>query len=132
MIRVVALFLIVLSLSCSTKEVKTPQNEAITPPLKPIIAEPVVENCTKEDSLVEFYKLVDVQEINPAIRVKLRCSDTANFLHTDLYGCLENAYLQPKAAQKLAKAQFILSSIDSNLHLLVWDAVRPRSTQWKM
>jgi D-alanyl-D-alanine dipeptidase len=87
--------------------------------------------CAIQDSL-SASGLVNVQVLNPNIGVHLRYSVTNNFLHTDLYGCLETAYLQAEAASMLSKAQDFLSAIDSSLHLLIWDATRPRSVQWKM
>lgn len=89
-------------------------------------------NCSLEDSLKFIYQLVNVQELNPDIRVKLRYSSRSNFLKTDVYDYLTNAYLQPFAAEKLANAQQLLTQTDSRLHLLIWDAVRLRSTQWEM
>jgi len=89
-------------------------------------------NCSQEDSLKFIYQLVNVQELNPNIRVRLRYSSRSNFLKTDVYNCITHAYLQPFAAEKLANAQQLLTQTDSRLHLLIWDAVRPRSTQWKM
>ena len=90
------------------------------------------KTCSLEDSLKLYYKLVNVKDINPDIRVRLRYSGSNNFLKTDVYECLENAYLTPLAADKLAIAQNLLSAKDSTLHLLIWDAVRPLSIQWKM
>jgi len=100
-----------------------------------IVESPVIETpiaCTLEDSLKAYYQLVNVQDLNPEIHVRLRYSGRNNFLKTDIYDCLSNAYLTPFAAEKLAAAQRLLTDKDSTLHLLVWDAVRPRSIQWKM
>jgi len=87
--------------------------------------------CMLADSICNA-GLVNVQHLNPEIRVNLRYSSRNNFLKKDLYGCLDEAYLQPDVAKMLDKAQQNLTSIDPNLHLLIWDAVRPRSVQWKM
>ena len=73
--------------------------------------------------------LVNVQEENPQIQVKLRYSGTRNFLGIDIYGALTQAYLQPMAARKLARAQHYLDSLKPGYKLLVWDAVRPISAQ---
>jgi D-alanyl-D-alanine dipeptidase len=43
-----------------------------------------------------------------------------------------NAYLQKDVAERLARCQVYLKSIDPDLHLLVYDAVRPVSVQQKM
>ena len=87
--------------------------------------------CAIQDSLLAS-GLLNVHALNPNIRVHLRYTVTNNFLHTDLYGCLETAYLQIEAASMMSKAQDALTALDSNLHLLTWDATRPRSVQWKM
>ncbi len=71
--------------------------------------------------------LVDVQKIDPTVAVDLKYSTTDNFVKTDVYGDLTRAYLQPMAAQKLAKANELLHKINPNYHLLVYDAARPMS-----
>jgi zinc D-Ala-D-Ala dipeptidase len=76
--------------------------------------------------------LVDVQTINPNIWVDLKYSSTDNFMNTNVYGTLNRAYLQRKPAEMLDRAQQLLTAKDSNLHLLVYDAVRPVWVQWKM
>ena len=76
--------------------------------------------------------LVDVQSVNPNILVDLKYATTDNFMKTNVYGNLRRAYLQKEVAHKLSAAQYELSKIDGNLHLLVYDAVRPRWVQYKM
>ncbi len=76
--------------------------------------------------------LVNVQELDSSIRVRLRYSTTDNFLGLDLYGDLEQAYLQPCVAKKLAKASVLLQASYPHLRLLVWDAVRPVAVQKRM
>jgi zinc D-Ala-D-Ala dipeptidase len=71
--------------------------------------------------------LVDVQKIDPSIAVDLKYSTTDNFIKTDVYGNLTRAYLQPMAAQKLAKASELLHEINPEYHLLIYDAARPMS-----
>lgn len=88
-------------------------------------------HCTIHDTL-RMAGLVNVQDINPNIRVHLRYSGTNNFLKQNLYDCVDSAFLQLKTAEMLSDAQNRLTAIDSSLHLLVWDGVRPRSVQWKM
>lgn len=76
--------------------------------------------------------LVDVQSLSPEITVDLKYSTTDNFLETDVYGDLVRAYLRPKAAEKLAKAQEALTEIKPGYSLLVFDGARPRSVQYMM
>ncbi len=92
---------------------------------------PIKLHCTMHDTL-RMAGLVNVQDVNPNIRVYLRYSSLNNFLKQDLYDCVDSAFLQVKTANMLSDAQNRLTAIDSTLHLLVWDAVRPRSVQWKM
>jgi len=77
-------------------------------------------------------KLVDVQQVDPSILVELKYSTTDNFVGKDVYGELTRAYMQPMAAQKLAKASRSLQAKHPDLRLLVYDAARPRAAQWKL
>jgi D-alanyl-D-alanine dipeptidase len=76
--------------------------------------------------------LVNIQTIEPGIRVELKYSTLDNFMHKDMYGSLENAYLQPDVAQKLSKAYKLLAVTHPELTLLVYDAVRPLHIQQMM
>lgn len=76
--------------------------------------------------------LVNIQAVEPGIRVSLKYSTPDNFMHADLYGDLENAYLQPDVAAKMKKAYDLLQQKDPQLTFLIYDAVRPRSIQQKM
>lgn len=95
----------------------------------------LIEKTEMPDTLEQrliAHGLVDVQSINPKIRVELKYSTEDNFMRTNVYGSLRRAYLQPEVAEKLSKAQEALSKIDSNLFLLVYDAVRPQWVQFVM
>jgi zinc D-Ala-D-Ala dipeptidase len=74
--------------------------------------------------------LVDIQSIDPGIRVNLKYSTTDNFVKKDVYGDLTRAYLQPEIAKKLAKANEILKDNNPGHVLLVYDAARPNSVQY--
>ena len=76
--------------------------------------------------------LTDVQKLNPRIRVDLKYATSDNFMHQVMYTKLKKAYLQKDVALRLALCQHYLSGLDSSLHLLIYDAVRPVSVQWKM
>ncbi len=84
------------------------------------------------DSVLLFHNLVDVQELNSRIFVDLKYAGTDNFLRMRLYDRISKAYLQKDVAERLSKCQDQLTGIDSNLHLLIYDAVRPVSVQQKM
>ncbi|MFP4013886.1 MAG: M15 family metallopeptidase [Chitinispirillaceae bacterium] len=76
--------------------------------------------------------MVDIQTINPSIKVKLMYSTEDNFLGEDVYGDLEKCYLRKEAAIKLSKAQEILQEKKKGYSLLVYDGLRPRDVQAKM
>ena len=84
------------------------------------------------DSALLLSDLINVQTLNPSIFVDLKYSTTDNFMKMKLYERLKNAYLQKDVAERLSKCQDYLTSIDSSLHLLIYDAVRPVSIQSKM
>jgi D-alanyl-D-alanine dipeptidase len=84
------------------------------------------------DSLLIYHKLVDVQSLNNKIYVDLKYAGTDNFLRIQLYERIRKAYLKKDVSERLSKCQDYLSSIDSSLHLLIYDAVRPVSVQKKM
>jgi D-alanyl-D-alanine dipeptidase len=73
--------------------------------------------------------LVNVQDIDPDIMVGLRYSSRNNFMGKDLYGDLDNCYLQKEAAEKLALASKYLHEKCSFYNLKVLDGVRPLHIQ---
>ncbi len=76
--------------------------------------------------------LVNVQQVEPSIRVSLAYSTTNNFLEADVYGELMKCYLQPEVAQMAAEASACVQKKDSSLRLIIFDGVRPRSVQRRM
>jgi len=90
--------------------------------------------CEKK-TLSEYEKffikagLVDVQKLDPRVRVKLKYSTTDNLFGFDAYGDLEKAYLQKDVAQKLVNAQEYLNMNMPGTCLIIFDAARPRSVQ---
>ncbi len=73
--------------------------------------------------------LVDVQAVDPTIRVDLKYATTDNFTGINVYGDLKKAFLRPEAAKRLALAQKNLKQLYPAYCLLVYDAARPRSVQ---
>ena len=78
---------------------------------------------------MEKMGLVDVQSVDPSIRVVLVYASSDNFTKTALYQSSQYAYLQPDVAKKLGKASQLLQQKHSNYRLLVLDAARPLSVQ---
>ena len=73
--------------------------------------------------------LVNVKTINPLIRVELKYASDDNFMQTNVYGGFKEAYLQPKVAARLGKAQDYLTSNHPGYFILIYDAVRPKFVQ---
>lgn len=88
--------------------------------------EPTVS--TLERSLIEK-GLVNVQQLDSTIIVDLRYSTANNFVGVDVYGELENAYMQEEPARKLVQANTYLKDIHPDYTLYIFDATRPRRVQ---
>lgn len=71
--------------------------------------------------------LVDTKTTN--ISVDLRYSGNNNFVGRDVYGTLEDAYLQVEALEKLYLAASFLKEDFPEYKILIWDAARPRRIQ---
>jgi len=76
--------------------------------------------------------LVNIKEVDSSIVVQLKYSSTDNFMGTDVYGNLENCYLQKEVAAKLVLAQMLLKSKFPYYSLIVYDGARPRKVQQVM
>jgi D-alanyl-D-alanine dipeptidase len=87
------------------------------------------ESETNWDSVYQEQGLVPVSTERENIIVELRYSTTNNFIGKDVYGNLEQAYLQPEASEKLISASKLLEFTYPDLKLLIWDAARPRRIQ---
>ena len=81
-----------------------------------------------EQSLIDK-GLVNVQTVDSTIQVDLRYSTSNNFVGVDVYGDLENAYLQTEPARRLAQANAYLKEREPGYTLYIFDAVRPRRVQ---
>lgn len=75
---------------------------------------------------------VNVRDADSSIFVSLMYSRPDNFTGSVLYGDLREAYLHPKAAAAIAKAQRRLKQLRPDLSLKVYDAARPMAIQQKM
>ena len=85
------------------------------------------------ESIFQKAGLIDINKIDSSIQVDLVNSNPANnFFREDYYQGLNKAYLRKNVALKLAKAQSILKSKNSDYSLLILDAARPRSVSQKM
>jgi D-alanyl-D-alanine dipeptidase len=87
--------------------------------------------CVYEKTMAE-QGLVEVQQAIPGILVELKYATTDNFMHKNVYGCLQKAYLQKEVVARLKKAQAYLSASHPGYHFLIYDATRPLSKQWDL
>lgn len=92
------------------------------------MAQPPSETAQKMKKL----GFVDVQSVAPDIQVSLMYARADNFTGQVLYADLREAYLHPKAARALAKAQQLLKESHPELSLKVYDAARPMHIQQRM
>ena len=81
------------------------------------------------DKIYSEQGLEKVKTDSSNIIVKLRYSTDNNFIGKDVYGNLEEAYLQPEALEKLYTASEVLAQSNPDLKILIWDAARPRRIQ---
>jgi D-alanyl-D-alanine dipeptidase len=122
-------------LSCTNKESKSCENnDALAKHLLDSLEHLEAQKINQVLSVKyrDEMNLLDVQSLNKDIQVDLKYAGTDNFMKIKLYDKITNAYLQKDVAERLARCQVYLTNIDSQLHLLVYDAVRPVSVQQKM
>lgn len=90
------------------------------------------KNISATEKKILDQGLVDIQSINPEILVELKYATPDNFMKKNVYGDLTHAYLQPEMATKLSKASTLLKQAKPGYKLLVYDAARPNSAQYKL
>lgn len=78
-----------------------------------------------------FKGLLNIQKLDSTISVELMYAKVDNFVGEKMYDFGE-AYLHPKAAEALKKANKLLKEVNPDLHLRVYDAARPMRVQQKM
>lgn len=81
---------------------------------------------------MEKQGMVTIASVDSTILVSLMYTRADNFTGQVLYKDLNTAYLHPKAAAALHKAQQILRRSHPGLTLKVYDAARPMSVQQRM
>lgn len=86
------------------------------------------KSAQKLDSL----GMVNIAEADSSIFVSLMYSRNDNFTGRVLYKDLKEAYLHPKAARALLRAQRILKKTHPEYSLIVFDAARPMHIQKEM
>ena len=81
---------------------------------------------------LEQIGLQNVSDEISGIEVYMVYATPYNFMGRVLYEGLDDAYLVPEAVEKLRKANELLRKKRLDLHLVVYDAARPRSIQQLM
>jgi D-alanyl-D-alanine dipeptidase len=77
--------------------------------------------------------LIAISSLTKDVFIDLKYATDDNFMHQVLYDHkIQTVFLQIDVAKRLVKCQAFLSKIDSNLHLLLFDGLRPLSVQQKM
>lgn len=96
----------------------------------------ILTGCKQNKSDIERHLekngLQNVAEEIPGIEVYMVYATPYNFMSRVLYKDLDEAYLVPQAIEKLKKANAILQEKRMDLHIVVYDAARPRSIQEQM
>ncbi|MFM2039896.1 MAG: hypothetical protein RLZZ493_485, partial [Bacteroidota bacterium] len=127
----IQLLLIILLTSCSGNDRSSNKSSVYKQP--PLVDKSLEVNKKKKiTSEIVFNQgdtLVPVDFYNTAIYWELKYASTDNFMHRKLYDTLKKPFIQIAIARKLAKCQEYLASINSNYHLLIYDALRPLSVQ---
>ncbi len=130
--KIPSVFMVILALqSCSNANSSQHYNSNV-PAVQQAINEEKSEKMVEGKTLPVRPELIDIQTLNSAIRVDLKYAYSDNFIGDTLYFLIKKAYLQKEIGEKLANAQNILTAINPDLHLLVYDAVRPREVQTRM
>lgn len=84
-----------------------------------------------ESCMLEF-GLVDIQELDSTIQVKLMYATDDNFMHRVMYEDIHRAFFLPALAEKIIKAQAQLKRLHPGYSLIIYDAARPVSVQKEM
>ena len=78
------------------------------------------------------FGLCDLSKLDKRIFFDIKYASSDNFMNQTLYSIINRPFLNKYVAIRLVKCQDALSKLDSSLHLLIYDAVRPVDVQWKM
>ncbi len=113
----------------ASSDKQEPLNRESPENLKPPIVPQPVKNL--EETMIQM-GLVDIQAVEPAIKIELKYSTTDNFMGKDAYGDLNTCYLQQEVAEMLKKAYLALQEKHKGYTFVVYDGARPFAVQKKM
>lgn len=97
-----------------------------------IFVAPALAQTSQTAQQMQRLGYVDVLSVDSSLHVSLMYTRPDNFVGRVLYKDLHEAYLHPKAAEALARAQRLLQQRRPDLSLIVFDAARPMHIQQQM
>ena len=97
-----------------------------------VLASACEQSKSNIEKHLEEIGLQNVAEEIPGVEIYMVYATPYNFMGRVLYDGLDEAYLVPEAIEKLKKANELLRKKRMDLHLVVYDAARPRSIQLQM
>jgi D-alanyl-D-alanine dipeptidase len=124
--------IVVLLLLSSGCQRKSPKREALHPKKAIIIKQDAQQKKSMTAQKLDSLGMMNIAEADSTIIVSLMYSRSDNFTKRVLYNELKEAYLHPKAARALLRAQKILKKTHPEYTLIVFDAARPMHIQQKM
>ncbi|MBP9069348.1 MAG: M15 family metallopeptidase [Bacteroidia bacterium] len=131
--KILPYFLLFILAGCSSDKPVEKPVVIIKRSLPEKVEKAVESKVEKHFSATERYMmesgLVNVQEMDSTIQVKLIYNDTCNFLHYKIYDSLSIAFLPRDIATKLCNAQKYLKELNASLSLIIFDAARPHHIQ---
>lgn len=93
------------------------------------------QHCLNPIDTIFYDSIHDIVAINTLrtdIYIELKYATIDNFMKRILYPNAKHLFLEKSVALRLFKCQDYLTSLDSNLHLLVYDGLRPLRVQQLM
>ena len=105
---------------------------AVTIIILPLAGVAAQSTKSATEKSMEKQGMVTIASVDSTISISLMYTRADNFTGRVLYRDLNTAYLHPKAAAALHRAQQILRRINPQLTLKVYDAARPMSIQQQM
>ena len=84
------------------------------------------------EKVMKGYGLIDIQDFDTTVSVKLQYATTNNFLGKNIYKDLSKAYLQKDVAEKLHRSSVFLKKTHHSYQIVILDAARPLSLQKTM
>lgn len=129
----IAGIIILFNIACSSPTNKTKGESQVSKSF--VIDSTGIQLEKLQQKISDRYKqleLIDVQKIDPRIKVDLKYASTDNFLKKILYDTIQKAYLNKDVASRLRICQNYLDSIKPGYRLVIFDAIRPVQVQKEM